>query len=138
MATTVTSVGVVLAPAGVDAVGTLVGAVYVALFGPFDVMLPQVGLHVARFGTVIVLVGADCVTSHVTPCPCRSLLSTTLKPCGSFVGTVAVVGVSDTPIPESNTKVTLPVFFVSCCDCAVIMTFNPGNFVWSGILLGAV
>ena len=109
-----------------------------ALVGPLEVMLPQVGLHVARFGSVVVVVGVDCVTSHVTPCPWRSLLSTTLNCCCSFVGTVAVVGVRDTPMPESSVRLIVPVLLVSCCDCAVMMIFRPGNFVWSGILLGAV
>src|SRR5579864_8519659 len=101
-------------------------------------MLPQVGLQVTRFGTVIVAVGDDCVTSQVTPWLCKSLVRTTLNCCCSLVGTVAVSGVSVTPIPESRNSLMLLLFLVSCCDWAVMMICSPGYLVWSGILLGAV
>src|SRR6266436_944859 len=101
-------------------------------------MVPQVGLQVARLGTAMVVVGDDCVTSQVTPWLCKSLVRTTLNCCCSLVGTVAVTGVSVTPMPESSTSFTFPVFLVSCCDCAVMMICSPGYLVWSGILLGAV
>src|SRR6266852_3597799 len=87
VATTVRLAGVVLAPEGVEAVGTVVGAVDV-----------------------------DCVTDQVTPWLCKSLVRTTLNVCGSLVGTVAVMGVRETPMPESSASLILPVFLVSCCD----------------------
>ena len=86
------------------------------MVGVLEVMLPQVGLQVARLGTVMVEVGDDCVISQVTPWLCKSLVRTTLNCCGSLVGTVAVTGVRVTPMPESSTSFTLPVFLVSCCD----------------------
>src|SRR5258707_10309893 len=101
-------------------------------------MVPQVGLQVARLGTVMVGVGDDCVTSQVTPWLCKSLVRTTLNVCSSLVGTVAVMGVRVTPMPESSASLMLPVFLVSCCDWAVMIISNPGNLVWSGILPGAV
>ena len=116
VATTVRLAGVVLAPEGVEAVGTVVGAVYVAVVGVLEVMLPQVGLQVARLGTVMVVVGNDCVTSQVTPWLCKSLVRTTLNCCCSLVGTVAVTGVRATPMPESRTRVMPLLLLVSCCD----------------------
>src|SRR5712664_2430616 len=121
VATTVRLAGVVLAPEGV-----------------LEVMAPQVGLQVARLGTVVVVVGDDCVTSQVTPWLCKSLVRTTLNVWSSLVGTVAVTGVKVTPMPESSASLMLPVFLVSCCDWAVMIISNPGNLVWSGILPGAV
>src|SRR4029077_6437369 len=106
VATTVTSAGVVLAPEGVEAVGTVVGAVYVAVVEVLEVMVPQVGLQVARLGTVMVVVGDGCGTSQVTPWLCKSLVRTTLNVCGSLVGTVAVIGVRETPMPESSASFT--------------------------------
>src|ERR1700687_957887 len=116
VATIVRLAGVVLAPEGVEAVGIVVGAVYVAVVGVLEVMVPQVGLQVARLGTVMVVVGDDCVTSQVTPWLCKSLVRLTLNVCGSVGGTVAVTGVRETPMPESRTSLMLPVFLVSCCD----------------------
>src|SRR5579859_7328179 len=75
VATTVRLAGVLVAPAGVAAVGIVVGAVYVAVVNPVDVMLPQVGLHVAKLGSGIVVVAVDCVTNQLTPWLCRSFVS---------------------------------------------------------------
>ncbi len=77
-------------------------------------MEPQVGLQVARLGTVMVVVGVDWVTSQVTPWFCRSLVRTTLNCCCSLVGTGAVFGVRLTPMPEFSVSVTFPVLLVSC------------------------
>ena len=114
VATTVTSAGVVLAPVGVEAVGTVDGAVYDAVLRPVEVIVPHVGLHVARFGSVVVEVAVDCVSSHVTPKFCRSLVRTTVKVCGSLVATVAVLGVNVRPMPEFSVSFTFPVLVVSC------------------------
>ena len=62
----------------------------------------------------------------------------TLKTCGSLVATVAVLGVRVRPMPEFRVSLMLPVFLVSCCDCAVMTIWSPGNFVWSGMEPGAV
>src|SRR5260370_39560099 len=80
----------------------------------------------------------DCVTSQVTPWLCKSLVRRALNVCSSLVGTVAVMGVRVTPMPESSASLMLPVFLVSCCDWAVMIITNPGNLVWSGILPGGV
>src|SRR5258707_6455568 len=101
-------------------------------------MVPQVGLQVARLGTVMVGVGDDCVTSQVTPWLCKSLVRTTLNVCSSLVGTVAVTGGRGTPMPESSASLMLPVFLVACCDLAVTIIGHPRNLVWSGILPRAV
>src|ERR1700687_5613627 len=100
-------------------------------------MEPQPGLQEAKLGTVMVLVGADWVTNQTTLWV-WSLVRTAVNCCCSLVGTVAVVGVRLTPIPESKTIFTFPVFLVSCWDWAVSTICRPGNLVWSGTLLGAV
>ena len=84
------------------------------MFAPVEVMEPQVGLQVARLGTVIVEVGDDCVTSQVTPRFCKSLARTTVKVCGSLVATVAVLGVMLRPMPEFSMSFMFPVLLVSC------------------------
>jgi hypothetical protein len=82
--------------------------------GVLDVIVPQVGLQVVRLGTVIVVVGNDCVISQVTPRFCWSLVVVTVKSCGSLVATVAVAGVRLRPMPEFSVRFMLPVFLVSC------------------------
>src|SRR5260370_41341227 len=99
-------------------------------------MVPQVGLQVARLGTVMVGVGDDCVTSQVTPWLCKSLVRTTLNVWRSLVGTVAAMGVRVAPVPESRPSLMLPVFLVSCCDWAVMIIGNTRNLVCAGILPG--
>jgi hypothetical protein len=55
-----------------------------------------------------------------------------------LVGTVAVVGVNVTTIPESSARVAFPLLLISAAEVAVMMTFSNGNFVGSGTWLGAV
>src|SRR6476660_8669033 len=78
VATTVTIVGVVLAPEGVLAVGTTAGAVYM----PFAV---QVARDLNGLGSEedAAAVGLDCVTSQVTPWVLRSLVRTAKNGCCS-------------------------------------------------------
>jgi len=80
---------------------------------------PQPGLHVGNLDMGVVEVGVLCVISQVTPFDCKSLSNVTKKACGSFVGTVAVVGVRCTPMPDASTIVIVPVLDVFCWDWAV-------------------
>ena len=86
------------------------------------------------------LVGVVCVTSQATPLTVGSLSFVRLAEncCCSKVGTVAVVGVRVTLIPESRANVAVPLFFGSCTDVAVMMIWRKGNLVGSGTLFGAV
>jgi hypothetical protein len=136
VATTVTIVGVVLAPEGVLAVGTTSGAVYTPLASmePHPVALPltvQVARDINGLGLEedAAEAGVDCVTSQVTPWVLRSLVRTAKKGCCSFVGTAAVVGVRVTLIPESINRLMVPVpcLLESATDCTVMMTVNPGK-----------
>src|SRR6476661_709480 len=147
VATTVTIVGVVLAPEGVLAVGTTAGAVYTpfASMEPHPVALPltvQVARDLNGLGSEedAAAVGLDCVTSQVTPWVLRSLVRTAKNGCCSFVGTAALLGVSVTRIPESTNSeiVPVPALDESATDCAVMMIVSPGNVVGSGRVDGAV
>src|SRR5579859_7260824 len=147
VATTVTIVGVVLAPEGVLAVGTTAGAVYTpfASMEPHPVALPltvQVASDINGLGLEAdaAVVGVDCVTSQVTPWALRSLVRTAKKACCSLVGTAALAGVSVTLIPESINRLTVPVpcLLESAKACTVMMTVNPGKVFWSGRDDGAV
>src|SRR5215470_4840625 len=104
--------------ANVAVVGIVVGAVYVAEFGVFEVMLPQPGLQVGLAGKGT-LVFVSCVINQVTPSLFKSLLSVALKGCCSPVGTVAVDGVMAIAIPEMTENVALPVFLGSAWAVAV-------------------
>ena len=88
----------------------------------------------------MVLVGVLCVTSQATPLIVGSLSFVRLAEncCCSKVGTVAVVGVRVTLMPESRVNVALPLFFGSCTEVAVMMIWSNGNLVGSGTLFGAV
>ena len=120
----------------VAVVGTVDGATYL----PVASMEPQAGLHVVSWGKRMVLVGVPCVTSQAAPLTVGSLSFVRLAEncCCSRIGTVAVVGVRVTTMPESRTNVDVPLFFVSCTEVAVMRTWSNGNLVGSGTLFGAV
>ena len=121
----------------VAVVGTADGATYF----PVASIEPQAGLHEGWLGKDgLVLVGALCVTSQATPLTVGSLSFVRLAEncCCSKVGTVAVVGVRVTLMPESRVNVALPLFFGSCTEVAVMMIWSKGNLVGSGTLFGAV
>jgi hypothetical protein len=93
------------------------------------------------FGVVgVVELGVVCVRDQVTPWVLRSLVRMAKKGCFSFVGTAAVVGLSETEMPESIARVIVPVpcLLESATDCTVMMILNPGNLVGSGRVDGAV
>src|SRR5580704_7871308 len=87
----------------------------------------------------VVLLGVVWVRDQVTPWAFRSLVRMAKKGCFSFVGTAAVVGLSETVIPESmnRLKVPVPCLLESATDCTVIMMVKPGNLVGSGMTDGA-
>ena len=87
----------------------------------------------------MVELGVDCVRDQVTPLLWRSLVKMAKKGCFSFVGTAAVVGLSETVIPESMASVMVPVpcLLESATDCTVMMMASPGYVVGSGRIDGA-
>ena len=56
----------------------------------------------------------------------------------TLVGTLAVVGVRVTRMPEFKKSTLVPVFFVSAADVAVMVTSRFGKVVGSGTAWGAV
>ena len=103
------------------------------------------------------MVSAAWVINQVTPCGgCGSLVNAALNWNVDFlvfkstlVGTLAVVGVRVTVIPESRLSVEEPDFFGSAADVAVMTTLStqgfeavvqllPGILVGSGTTDGAV
>src|ERR1700722_485413 len=89
---------------------------------------------------VVVLLGVVCVRDQVTPWVFRSLVRMAKKGCFSLVGTAAVVGLSETVIPESMKSeiVCVPFLLESPTACTVMMIVSPGNLVGSGRMGGAV
>src|SRR5580692_5190708 len=87
----------------------------------------------------VVLLGVVCVRDQVTPWFFRSLVRMAKKGCFSFVGTAAVLGLSETVIPESMKRLRVPVpcLLESATDCTVMMMVSPGNLVGSGMTDGA-
>src|SRR5882672_5073460 len=138
----------------VAVVGTAVGAEY----SPFASIEPQVGLQVASCGKLIFPEGVAWVTNHVTPVdvPMSFVKEALNWNCESLdalelVGTVAVLGVKVTEMPESRFSCATAVFLVSAAAVAVMLTskrqapaacapvqFVPGSFVASGTVCGAV
>src|SRR5258708_19470733 len=101
------------------------------MFGPVEVMVPQVGLQVVRFGAVMVVVAVDWVISQVTPRFCRSFARVTVKPCGSLGAMVAVLGGRLRPMPESRISFFFPGFLVSFLDLPLIKIFTPVTLILS-------
>src|SRR2546430_17437605 len=90
-----------------------------------------------------------CETSHVPPWAWRSFVNVAENWNLELVGTVAVVGESETEMPESTIRTLVSVFFVSAAEVAVIVTSRmqvwvvpvqlvPVIFFGSGIVFGAV
>src|SRR2546426_5603108 len=90
-----------------------------------------------------------CQTNHVTPWAWRSFVSVAENWNLELVGTVAVVGESETEMPESTIRTLVSVFFVSAAEVAVIVTSRmqvwvvpvqlvPVIFFGSGMVCGAV
>jgi len=81
------------------------------------VRVPQVGLQVASGVKGLgvepaVELGICCVIDQVTPLFPRSLVSSAVNRCCSFVGTVAVPGEKVTLMPELITRLIVPVLEV--------------------------